>query len=119
MNLEKLVDSSLFENIIFLEHALVEPRWMYDTRNGIGDALKSGRDGDDFLNASAQSANVVLPIENLTNVEIDQRIVFQPFLQVVTFHTRLRVEDGQRYSSFRHRGTCYSMLSLQITMVQC
>ena len=63
-DVEHLVNAFLFEDVILFDELLVQPVGMFDSRDGIGDPLQGGRDGDDFGDRSAEPLDVVIPIQN-------------------------------------------------------
>ena len=43
---------------------------MFDPGHGVGSALESRRDGDDLLDGPTESLEVVVPVQQLPDVEI-------------------------------------------------
>jgi len=60
-----------------------------DSRHRIRNALLGRRNGVDFLDASAKSFNVVIPVKDGTNVKIVEGVAFDPLFEIVTLDTGL------------------------------
>lgn len=78
---------------------------MLDSRYRIGNALQCRRNGNDFLNAATKTFNVIVPVENFTDIKISRGIVFEPLFEVVALDTWFGLENGKWYRSFRYGGT--------------
>jgi hypothetical protein len=64
--------------------------------------LESCRDGNNLLDGRSQPFDIVLPVEDVTNIETGRGGHLQPPPQVVPPHRFVRLEDRSRHCSFRH-----------------
>ena len=84
-NLEEVLHILLFELIIISLDALVKPVWVLDFRNRIHTLLESGWNRHNLLDGAAKSLFVVIPIQDVSEVEVCQGVVLEPFFEILLF----------------------------------
>ena len=85
---EEFCDVSVLYGTLLFE-TLGHPVRKDDTRCGIGNALKKGRDSDDLKDSRGETGDVIVPVENVSDVHLilTQCGHTQPFPQQRTFQS--------------------------------
>mmetsp|Transcript_14103 Transcript_14103/g.47042 ORF Transcript_14103/g.47042 Transcript_14103/m.47042 type:complete len:463 (+) Transcript_14103:1524-2912(+) len=101
---EQDVDLRLRASVVPLSDHALQPVRVLDARDGIGDALQSGGDGDDLADDVGQTVPIIVPIQNIPEIVATQARVSQPLSQKVPADCRFGFEDGSRDGALRDRG---------------
>ena len=100
---ENVVDFALLAAAVLLGESFQEPVGMRNTRHRIGDALEGRGYRDYLLYAAVEPLDVVVPVEEVSELEVRGRLRLEPFAQVMLGHTRLRLEYSNGYCAIGDR----------------
>ena len=82
-------------------HEAFQPIGFLHPLNGVVDVLDSRGDGDDLLDGVGETVDVVVPVDEIANIEVRNRRIVRPFPQEIVPNFGLRVEDGGRNGPLR------------------
>jgi len=76
---EHVLDLALLARAVLLGEAPEQPVGVRDPRHRVAHALQRRRDRDDLLDAAAQPLHVVLPVEEVAQLQVGGRLISYEF----------------------------------------
>ena len=86
-------------------NAFHEPVRVPDPRHRIRHFLHGRGNRDELLDDTGKPLNVIVPVEDTSQVKVRERVVPQEATQKVSFHIRLSIENGHRHCTICNWGT--------------
>ena len=102
-HLEEVADAPLAVERPARPHDLAEPVGVLHAGDGVVNALESGRNGDDLADSSGEAVDIVVPVDEVADVEVGDAAVARPLAQEVVADLRVGVEDGGGDGALGHR----------------